>query len=258
MDAEDLLSTLRRAVERCVAGADHVAVAYSGGLDSSITRALASGLVKTTCYTCGTPGSYDHGRADELAVSCGGELKVIALDHADLALLVREAGRALGTDDPVRISYTVPVLCVVMSSAHEVVLVGSGADELFGGYSRYLQEEDPEAAMARDLGKMLGEWESLRTHCLSIGRRVESPFVDPDVIALASGLPLERKVHRGVRKVILRDVAGILGLEARDAPKKAAQYSSGVMKQMKDSARSEGKSLGDWTAEKVGDGRGTP
>ena len=61
---------------------------------------------------------------------------------------------------------------------------------------------------------------------------VRFPFADEGLAGLARVLPLAYKIRRGERKAILRTAASMLGLpeELVRAPKKAAQYSSGLSK----------------------------
>lgn len=258
MDAEELLGLLRLATRECVRGSSRVAVAYSGGLDSAVVDALASEVAHTVRYTCGVSGSHDLTRADMHASDPGTESRPIDIDRARLESMVRKAGMVLRTADPVRISYTIPVLCVVEAAHEDIVLVGSGADELFGGYARYLEDPDAPLTMKKDTEKMLAEIDLLGSYALSAGKRLKSPFVSHDVIVFASRLHLSRKLGPGGRKIVLREVAGMLGLESRDRPKQAAQYSSGVMKEMKRAARDRKMTLGEWTAETVGDARRIP
>jgi hypothetical protein len=68
------------------------------------------------------------------------------------------------------------------------------------------------------------------------------------MIEYMKSLPVDRKVSASGRKILLREVARMLDLQSHDIPKKAAQYSSGVLKEMRKLARSEGVSLSDWTS----------
>jgi len=61
---------------------------------------------------------------------------------------------------------------------------------------------------------------------------VRFPFADQDVAGFARSLPLSHKIRGGERKAVLRMAATRLGLpdELVMAPKKAAQYSTGLSK----------------------------
>ena len=258
MDTEDLLKALRASVRDCVDGSAAAAVAYSGGVDSAVIEALARESTRTVCYTCAAPGSHDLARAPAWAAESGTELRMIQLDGRRLEQLVAEACDALRTDEPLRVAYTVPIICVLDESEQGVVLTGSGADELFGGYAKYQEEADPGPRMEKDLGRALEDIRLLGSYAESIGKRLEAPFCAPEVVSFAEGLPLERKLCRGDRKIILREAARSLGVLSHDSPKKAAQYSSGVMKEMKAMAKARGLELREWTAGLAGKGRRIP
>jgi len=52
------------------------------------------------------------------------------------------------------------------------------------------------------------------------------------VASMALSIPLDFKIRGGRRKHLLREAAKLLGLpeEVAETPKKAAQYSSGILK----------------------------
>jgi asparagine synthase (glutamine-hydrolysing) len=258
MDSDELLEVLRSSVRECLDGARSVAVAYSGGVDSAVVERIARETTRTVCYTCAVRGSHDHSRAPTAAEEGGAEFRMLALDEHGLVDSVRKASSVLGTSDPLRVAYTVPVICVIDSCEQGVVLVGNGADELFGGYAKYLEDGDPERSMDEDLRRMLSEHALLSGYAVSLGKRLGAPFIDPDVVAFAKSLPLDRKLGGGNRKEVLRDAARTLGVLSHDAPKKAAQYSSGVMKEMRRLAKARGTGLGEWTAEVASAGRRIP
>lgn len=258
MYSDDLLRLLRRATGRCVAGSDVAAVAYSGGVDSAVIEALAREKTRTMCYTCAFPGSHDHTRTPISAAESGIDLRLLNLCHENLEDVARKTCAALDTEDPLRVAYSIPLITVVDRCDEDVVLVGSGADELFGGYAKYLEEEDPAGSMVKDLEKALAENASLAAYARSVGKRLEAPFMDSEVVSFAAGLPLDAKLGRGNRKVVLREAAKSLGVLSHDSPKKAAQYSSGVMREMRRMASERGTGLREWMAELAADGRRNP
>ena len=251
MDTKELLETLRESVRTTVNGFEEVAVAYSGGVDSSIIASLAKESARVTCYTCVMKGSFDARNVTAYADTEGLTLHVITLTRSDLEKLVPRAGQAIGSVNPIQVAYSIPVLSVIEHAQEDLVLVGSGADELFGGYAKYESSGDPRKQMERDLEKMLSEKDSLVAFGNTRGKTLGFPFVSPDVTELAISLPLERMLNASGRKVILREVARLLGLGSHDRPKKAAQYSSGVLKEMERMARSERMSTTDWLRSKT-------
>jgi asparagine synthase (glutamine-hydrolysing) len=246
-DAAQLLSVLRSSMRNIAGEEEVVAVAYSGGLDSSIVVALAKELTRTTGYTCAIPGSFDDKHVAEAAQHDGMGTKTIHLTDAELTEYVKRTASVLGTLNPSSIAYTIPIICVLDNCEEDLLLVGSGADELFGGYAKYQASTDPEAAMSSDLVKMMAEAQLLQTEAAKVGKRIGFPFTDEAVVMAALNVPVQQKVDISGRKLILREVGRVLSLHSADRPKKAAQYSSGVLKEMERLAGAQKLDLHDWT-----------
>ncbi|MCU0852518.1 MAG: asparagine synthase-related protein [Thermoplasmata archaeon] len=247
MEIQNLICAIRESVRDTIGSQKAVAVAYSGGLDSSVVARVAGESSEVVCYTAAFPGSHDHGSAVRFAEEEGAALEMIMLDAENLEHLVIEAGRALRSADPIRISYTVPIMSVIEASREDLVLVGSGADELFGGYSKYSSMADPTNAMTADFEKALHELSMLDAAARTRGKRVGAPFASSSLREIADGIPIADKVSGERRKIVLREVAKELGLASHSRPKKAAQYSSGVLKEMRRAARVGGVDLSAWT-----------
>ena len=247
------LDLLRRSARGIILSEKIVAVAYSGGLDSSILAAISRELTNVRCYTCVVSGSFDdlnvRGRADSESM----DLTLIELKADALPSQVRDASRVLGSSNPIQIAYSIPIISVLRESRERLVLAGSGADELFGGYAKYAAARDPSNLMKEDLDKMLLEAEHLKKAARSAGKELGFPFVSDELISFSRSLPIDRKITESVRKVLLREVARELGLPSYSLPKKAAQYSSGVLRQMEKLAKAEGRSLAEWTRRAAGD-----
>jgi asparagine synthase (glutamine-hydrolysing) len=247
----DLLNALRESIKSAIGRERTVAVAYSGGLDSSLIARLAKGSAEVKCYTCAMAGSFDANHALGFAAEDDLDLTMIVVERESLGGLVARTGWLMNSDDPVRIAYTIPVICVLERCAETTVLVGSGADELFGGYAKYSTATDPTAIMRSDLSKMLVEDNVLRMVAKTLGKRLESPYVSEVTLAFSASLPMNLKISGNDRKVLLRKAAAALGLLSHDRPKKAAQYSSGLMKEMKRQAGSSHASLSDWVRQQT-------
>jgi len=247
----DLLSALRESTISAIGKERTVAVAYSGGLDSSLIARLSEESAEVKCYTCAMAGSFDADHALGFAAEDDLDLTMIVLGRESLRGLVARAGRLLNSDDPVRIAYTIPVICVLERCAERTVLVGSGADELFGGYAKYSTAADPAAIMRYDLSKMLEEDHVLRGIAKALGKSLESPYISEGTFAFSASLPMSLKISGNERKVLLRKAAASLGLLCHDRPKKAAQYSSGLMKEMKRQAGISHLGLSDWVRQQT-------
>lgn len=247
MDASALLEVLRKSVRSCTGGEERVAVAYSGGLDSSVIAALASEKTTVRAYTCATPRSFDRLNAWQRARAEGLEHLVVELSSAEVVNAVELAGSVVGTSNPIEIAYTIPIIVVLRESAEKTVLAGNGADELFGGYARYLSTKDPREMMKNDLRKARAEAALIESWAASMGRRARFPFMDERVVRFSESLSADQKISAMDRKVILREVARSLGLPSYRLPKKAAQYSSGILREMERIARSNDLTLAEWT-----------
>lgn len=225
-----------------------VAVAYSGGLDSSVIARLASEFAAVRCYACAMAGSFDADHTPGFAAEEKMDLTMIEIKSESLKSMVTRMGALLDSDDPVRIAYTMPVVAVIERCQERTVLVGSGADELLGGYAKYVSAAHPLAMMRSDLDKMLSEDRVLRRAASSLSKRLESPFASERVVSMCAQLPMGQKIAGNERKILLRSVAQTLGLPSHKRQKKAAQYSSGIMREMKRQARRDGMTLSEWVS----------
>ena len=227
-------------VASAVADETRVAVAFSGGLDSSVLARCAANRVEVVACTAHSGDSGDGTKAAGAASALGVELVPTLLTKEN----VREA---LATVDlpfvPTLMDRSLWTLYSVVSrSAREagakVMLLGQLADELFGGYAKYTEALGTAGAdaAARMMSADVREYlERGRVRDMEACRRwVEPrfPFEAKEVVELAAGLPVSFKIRDGVRKAVLRRAATLLGVPDAQAGagKKAAQYSSGVQK----------------------------
>jgi len=138
---------------------------------------------------------------------------------------------------------------------YPVLLAGQGADELFGGYQRYLTEYAKSGAEAVE-NKMFYDVENAYSAnfqrdnqvCSYHGIELRLPFIDPHVVDFALRLPLRHKINSPedkLRKRILRRTARNLDVPSflADKPKKAVQYTTGVTKALQRLAKNEGLTL---------------
>jgi len=195
---------------------------------------------KVAAFGASAEGSHDEQRLQEAADLLGVELSIVNLSAEEL----------VGDLDRMKLPFSATLMdqslwCLYSAVARraaskgvEVILLGQLADELFGGYRKYLTaisdygEERAQEMMDRDLlqyqerGKIrdMNAFEGL------VG--AELPYASSEVLEVARRTPMEFKIRGGERKVILRRAAEILGVPPgiASAPKKAAQYSTGIQK----------------------------
>ncbi|MGD0056454.1 MAG: asparagine synthase-related protein [Methanomassiliicoccales archaeon] len=231
---------------------------FSGGLDSSVLAAVIADRSTPTLYTVGIEGSHDLVAAEHAAASMGLPWVGLVIDEEDIMQAVILVSRLISTRNPLTISFEMPLYFVSKSSKEDVLVSGQGADELFGGYARYIRMplDELRESMRKDLARLLDvglrNERRIAEYC---GRAVLHPYLHPGVIDAVEAVPVAEHIRNGVRKAVLRDVGISLGLgEIATREKKAAQYGSGIMKVMKAAARRKGKTLGSFVENLVNKG----
>jgi len=231
------------------------AVLFSGGLDSTLLTVLARPFSELRLYTVGYPGSHDLEAGRKGAEELGLPWEPIVINDDMLRNAVAHLRNDVGVMDPVTISFEVPLYVVCSRVAEEVLLSGQGADELFGGYARYssLSPRELDEARKGDVQRLLSEGCPREARITQgFGKKLFCPYLGPKVIETALSIPAERLVGELGNKLPLRRIALDMGLSSAKAPKKAAQYGSGVMKAMKRLATENGSDLGTWVRELKG------
>jgi asparagine synthase (glutamine-hydrolysing) len=231
-----LARLLQVAVKRALSGLPGAAVAFSGGLDSAVMALLVSReLEGTTLYTVGLPGARDLLASKDTAEALGLRSHHVRLELGENEVLEAAAAvlEQLPSCNPVELSFLLPSYHVFLHAREEAVVTGDGADELFGGYHRYLgMGAGPlEAALEADTRRLL-ESGIQRNQLLArrAGKRLLTPYLDDAVVRLAGAIPPEQKVGQGHRKLVLMKAAGLLGVpsDVRSMPKTAAQYGTAI------------------------------
>ncbi|MCL5802786.1 MAG: asparagine synthase-related protein [Candidatus Thermoplasmatota archaeon] len=208
---------------------DDSALAYSGGLDSTILMALSD--FRFSAYTVGFSDSKDIASSRRMSDLMGFKVNEIVLDHmntSDLFMEIRKVDPEIETRD---IGYEAVLLSVLKSADQKYIVTGQGADEFFYGYQKY--ERDPGLSNMPDIEK-LKNITAPRENRLSdsYGKKIVVPYMNQDVIDIALNIPRDSHINKDGRKIILRSIAKRLGLpdEVVNLRKTAAQYGSGLQK----------------------------
>jgi asparagine synthase (glutamine-hydrolysing) len=260
--AEKLQKLLEDSVCMRVLGQKKVAVAFSGGLDSSVVACLAKRCVEEVqlihVSLVDQPETEEARRA---AAELGLPLQVHLFTEADLEKIIPKVVELIEEPDPIKASVGVPFYWNAQKASEagfRVMLAGQGADELFGGYQRYvtqyLQQGDQEVRQTifHDVA-VIHESNIERDEKICISQDVELrlPFASMQVAAFAMSLPTELKFEHkadSLRKLVLRKTAENLGLPRCivEKPKKAVQYSTGISNALKKLAKKQNRTLAEY------------
>jgi asparagine synthase (glutamine-hydrolysing) len=234
-----LCRLLEDSVARRVKGRKRVAVSFSGGLDSSIIALLASRHCEVVLCSAFTENSNDREYTSSASRRLDLEHHGVLVGRNDAMHELRSMNLPFQAGPMDRALWCLYSTTARMASENraELILLGQLADELFGGYMKYslaARESEAEAVRMMEADVAASADRAFVRDELACSRftEVRFPFADQDVAAFAMGIPLSFKISGGERKAVLRKAASMLGLpdELVRAPKKAAQYSSGLSK----------------------------
>ena len=258
--AKHLRKLLLESVAKRVRDIDEVAVAFSGGLDSTVIAVLAKMCkVDVHLVSVGLEGQLELQHAKHASEALGLPIHVQTYNMNDIEKTVSKVLWLIEEPGPMKVAVAIPFFWtaeVASKIGCNVLLAGQGGDELFGGYYRYLAELQQKGTEA--LQKTL-YWDVVFSHETNFQRdfpvcafhkvELRLPFIDHEVVNFALSLPLELKIESQkdlLRKRVLRRVAESLGIPVfiANRTKKAVQYATGVSRALRKLAKSKGLTVG--------------
>lgn len=207
---EELHQALEDAIHRQLMSDVPYGVLLSGGLDSSITSAIAkrysahrieSGDTEQAWYpqlhsfAIGLEGSPDLEKAQEVADHIGSIHHEVFFTIQEGLDAIREVIYHLETYDVTTIRAATPMYLlgrVIKSMGIKMVLSGEGADEIFGGYLYFHKAPDPKSFHEETVRKLskLHQYDCLRANKSLAAWGIEGrvPFLDKEFLDVAMRL----------------------------------------------------------------------
>ncbi len=257
--AKQLQNALLHSVKEQTSDLQEAAIAFSGGVDSSLIANLAKICdVKTQLIFIALDGCPETNFAQHAARALGLPLHSVVFSLDDLEQILPQVQWSIEETSILDICIATPLFWVAQQAdilGFRTLLTGQGADELFGGYHRYLEEYATHGAIGLQrklLHDVVANSKSgfPRDYKVAAYHTVElrNPLVSWNVVQLALSFPLELKIDSPkdpLRKHVLRETAKLTGVPAfiAERPKQAIQYTTGVMRGIRKLARKEGLTI---------------
>ncbi len=260
--AERLQSLLTESVGERILDTKRVALAFSGGLDSTVIASFAKKCdAEIQLIYVGMQEQPEIQHAETVAEFLDLPLQVKTFTPEDAEEVLSKVLWLIEEPDILKVSVAIPfywIAEVANKVGLNVLLAGQGSDELFGGYYRYLREyassgiKGLEDALYRDVVSSHDvNFERDNKVCAFHDVELRLPFADYDLIRFSLGLPVKLKIASmkdHLRKRVLREVARRIKLPSTvySMRKRAIQYTTRIDKVLGKLAKEGGLSLKDY------------
>lgn len=228
------------AVEQAINNETSIAIAFSGGLDSSLLAQVCKDLgIDVTLLTIGFSESRDISFSKKIASIMNLPHGVLKLDNECFQKDIYKICNKIKCNITSHIENCIGFFYIgkfAHANGYKTVLTANGCDELFCGYDifRFACNQGIAELVKLMEEKLENEFtlmQEIDTVVKESGVVVKQPFLSSDFISFAKSIPVGQKIKGPndlVRKHILRQLAVSMGVPLQSAMqrKKALQYSS--------------------------------
>ena len=224
---EDVYEELKAAVEKTVNLP--CAIAYSGGLDSSLLLGLSG--YKYIPYTLGFSDSRDIENADEASMILNIHVKKIILDDIDIQSYITQLKEIDPKITRMELGYELVLFILMDFIPEKYVVTGQGADEIFYGYHRFI--DNPRLKNDTYLNRLFNVTLPREKKMAEYyGKELITPYISPGILRMRHNITRDENIEDSRNKIILREIARKINMpdEIYSRNKTAAQYGSGINK----------------------------
>ncbi|WP_276935239.1 asparagine synthase C-terminal domain-containing protein [Ferroplasma acidiphilum] len=224
---DNVYNELKAAVEQT---ADKpCAIAYSGGLDSSLLLALSG--YRYIPYTLGFSDSRDIENVDDASTILKINPKIILLDEIDIEGYISQLLKIDPKITKMEMGYELVLFILMDFIPEKYVVTGQGADELFYGYRRFIDNPrlKNDTYINRLFNVTLPREKKMAEY---YDKELITPYLSLGMLKIRHYITREDNIEGNRNKLILREIAAKTSLpeEIYNRSKTAAQYGSGINK----------------------------
>ncbi|MEM0287211.1 MAG: asparagine synthase-related protein [Nitrososphaerota archaeon] len=238
--ASFLLNLLRASLVKRIGKRKTIAIAFSGGLDSSLLAWICKDIARVELFSVSVDDANDTAKALEAAGQLMLPLIQVSLDKHKVSEIIDTMNCKRICNSNMDYALATGFIAVAREASrrgHDMLISGQGADELFGGYKKYTTGDKAlaQSMMNEDLKHLYTGLGRDSAAIFEGGCRPSFPYLDRSIVEFAKRTPYELKIRHNERKVILRMAASLAGLPESivKREKKAFQYSSGLSRLIK-------------------------
>jgi asparagine synthase (glutamine-hydrolysing) len=242
---------MQRSAENMSNDINNLTVTFSGGIDSTlIAHYLKQAGNNVNLHCVGVEGSADFKYAKISAQALDLPLIIESFTEDQVKKAIDPVLYSIEEASPMNAGIAIPLYWVAKHAFEQgiqVIFSGNGSDELFGGYKKYLTEYHVSGSKVKQtmFNDVTNLWsnnlERDTKTCNDLSIQLRLLFTYKNVINYGLKIPLNLKLpeNNSIRKLILRKLAKKIGFPEIiiNRPKKAVQYSTGVSKMLKKTAK---------------------